>query len=233
MIYIANWKMNGVKQEITNYVDILSNHLFLDTVILALPFPYLDLSRELLSPCLYLGGQDLSHESNGAYTGSVSGKQLHDIGCKYVIIGHSERRNGCFETNDIIAQKILRSFENNLTPIVCVGENLGQNATDVLKLQLDDILPCLTGDFILAYEPVWAIGTGKIPTNNEISKINAFIYAWLEAHGLENTPILYGGSVTPQNISCLKSCDYLSGFLIGGASLKAQSFIQIITSQTI
>lgn len=122
MIYVANWKMNGLEKQILEYVDTLSNHLFLDTVVLALPFPYLKAAHALLSPCLHLGAQDLSHAQKGAYTGSVSGEQLRDVGCEYVIIGHSERRQGCFESNELISRKLTSALQNNLIPVICVGE---------------------------------------------------------------------------------------------------------------
>lgn len=232
MIYFANWKMNGLEKQILEYVETLSNHLFLDTVILALPFPYLKAAHALLSPCLHLGAQDLSHAQKGAYTGSVSGEQLRDVGCEYVIIGHSERRQGCFESNDLISHKLTSALQSNLIPVVCVGEKEGEDPEQVLTSQLESLKGALTQDCIIAYEPVWAIGTGKTPTTSQISRTCAFVHSWLKENGFENISILYGGSVTPENSGALKSCDHVSGFLVGGACLKADSFYSIITSQT-
>ncbi len=228
-IYVANWKMNGTSKEIDDYMEMLSPHLFLETVILGLPFPYLDKAHKLLSPSLHLAAQDLSENSKGAYTGSVSGGMLKDIGCAYVIIGHSERRKDFFENNAKIAQKLLRAFENNLIPILCIGETAGQDVKRVINDQLEDLMGILSErEFMIAYEPVWAIGTGKVPTAEEISEVARFIHDWLNEFEITDIPLLYGGSVTPENISSLKTCDHISGFLIGGASLKAESFIRMI-----
>jgi triosephosphate isomerase len=221
--------MNGAVPQIVAYIDLLSHHLFLDTVVLALPFVYLDQARQMLSPCLHLGGQDLSQNAKGAYTGSISGAMLKEMGCEYVIIGHSERRRDFLENNAMIMEKISRAFENQLIPVICIGESLNQDPIDVLTHQLDEIAPILKeGKFIIAYEPVWSIGTGKIPTKEEISKVASFIHQWLLSHNFLETPILYGGSVTPENAPSLKECDHISGFLIGGASMNAQSLINII-----
>ena len=230
-IYVANWKMNGRAQEVENYMGILSSHLFLETVILGLPFPYLERASRLISKSLYLASQDLSENKKGAHTGSVSGEMIKDVGCSYVIIGHSERRRDFFEGNSIIKQKLLRAFENDLIPILCIGESLGEDVKNVINDQLEELVDVLKSHyFIIAYEPVWAIGTGKIPSNEEISIVAQFTHDWLTSRGLQEIPILYGGSITPENISSLKECYHISGFLVGGASIKAESFLKIIHS---
>jgi len=189
---------------------------------------------------ILLGAQDLHWEEEGAYTGEVSAKMLKDLGCQFVIIGHSERRQYFSETNESVNKKIFASLKNSLTPIVCVGENLKQRengeTTQVIQDHLSGGLKGLEGrqieNIIIAYEPVWAIGTGKVASPEQAQEVHKYIRDWLKgAYGdetAEKVRIQYGGSVKPDNISGLICKDDIDGALAGGASLKADSFASIV-----
>ena len=189
-----------------------------------------------------LGAQNLHQEENGAFTGEVSAKMLLSAGCEFVIIGHSERRAIFMESDDLINKKIQRAIKNNLKPIFCVGELLEErekNITEqVIKTQVLKGLENFTvGDLknlIIAYEPVWAIGTGKTATPQQAEEVHLFIRKLIENHFskefAENLRILYGGSVKPDNSKDLLSQKNIDGALVGGACLNADSFLNIIKS---
>ncbi len=245
----GNWKMNTTIDEGSTLVTAIANeHAQSSTVqiIVAPPSTHLSTINELIkSNTIGLAAQTLHEKDNGAFTGELSGSMIRSVGCEYVIVGHSERREYFKETNSILNTKLLAAFRHQLTPIYCVGETLEQrdsNQTfDVIKTQLQDGLANLNSvivdqsqELIIAYEPVWAIGTGKVATNEQAQEVHQFIRQELNnlfnSSISESTRILYGGSVKPDNIEGLISQPDIDGALVGGASLDAGSFNQIIST---
>lgn len=240
-VVAANWKMNLTAKEVKDFLEQMCQieipeHL--NTVIFP-PYPYLGIFQKMLrySRITY-GAQDVAKEERGAYTGEVSADMLTDMGCTYTLTGHSERRSYYGETLEIVAEKTKTALAHGITPIVCIGETLEQRISgrykEVLKMQLEAVA-AETGDeignCIIAYEPVWAIGTGVIPRIAEIQETHGYIHDLLEpyftAHE-KNVRILYGGSVNEKNVKDIASVEYVNGFLIGGASLRPESFKEIL-----
>ncbi len=190
-----------------------------------------------------LGGQDCAAKEEGAFTGDISAKMLKDAGCKYVIIGHSERRQYHFESNDIVKNKALTALHSNLTPILCIGESLElrqeRKYLDFIKEQINGSIPknIEIDDLIVAYEPIWSIGTGKIPSVSDISEVADFIYNEIsqnkEFSKVKNIRVLYGGSVNLENSAEILAINNISGLLIGGASLKGDIFAKISAFEVI
>lgn len=189
---------------------------------------------------IMVGAQNLHWEKEGAYTGEVSAKMIKEAGCKIVIIGHSERRQYFHETDETVNKKISAALLEKLTPIVCVGETLKEREENKIfevvgrqtKKGLENINCVTGGEFVIAYEPVWAIGTGKTATPEQAQEVHAFIRGTLgEIYGKETAQkvrILYGGSVKPDNVSELMEKEDIDGGLVGGACLKVDSFIKIV-----
>ena len=240
-IVAANWKMNlSEKEAICFLQQIREEELpsYLSPIIFP-PYPYLPIFKKMLrySRITY-GAQDIAKEDEGAYTGEVSAGMLLDMGCSYTLAGHSERRNYYGETSEITAKKAAKALEYKITPVVCVGETLEErrrgNYKDVIKEQLDAVEKAAGAGItegIIAYEPVWAIGTGVIPKKQEIAETHKFIYEVLVSYGynLKGSPrILYGGSVNEKNVREIASINHVDGFLIGGASLRAERFKSIL-----
>jgi len=239
-VIAANWKMNKKIEEAQAFLDefipLVWNERDVDIVI-APPFTALYTMANLLRITnIGLAAQDLFYEDKGAYTGEISPVMLTDIGCSYVIIGHSERRIYFGETNEIVNKKIRAARRHGLEVIFCIGESLSEREAgmtfDVLKRQISEGIRDISSDgLILAYEPVWAIGTGKTATPDQAQEAHESIRKTLShlygepAKGLR---ILYGGSVTPENADVLMACPDVDGALIGGASLKADSFAGIV-----
>lgn len=237
-IVIGNWKMNGRTE--------LGRKLLLDLsqawtgihhaeVAVCPPFPYLAMAAEILDHTnIGLGAQDLSSHQDGAYTGEVSAKMLVDLLCRYVLVGHSERREYHKESNELVAQKFAAASKNGLTPVLCVGETLEQREAgktcDIVGQQLLKVVEhCgLSGvaKGIVAYEPVWAIGTGKSATPEMAQDVHAYIRDVLGPEG-DQVRILYGGSVKPETADGLFQQKDIDGALVGGASLKAEDFAGI------
>ena len=196
---------------------------------------YIDTIRKMINnENVSIGAQDCSMNLSGAFTGEVSAPMLLDIGCKYIIVGHSERRNGKDESNKDVYLKAKNVIDNKMIPIICVGESLKDReagkALQFIESQLKESIPINTEnrEFIIAYEPIWAIGSGKIPTIDSINEILNMIRQWLLNNGIRNnTKILYGGSLNKGNTKELFSCKNLGGLLIGGVSLKAEEFSEI------
>ena len=181
-----------------------------------------------------IGAQNISHHSEGAFTGEISGKMLADIGCSHVLVGHSERRTYCLESNQLVAEKFAAAKRSGLVPILCVGETLQQRQDgqelQIIKSQLDAVVD-LVGldsvcDAIIAYEPVWAVGTGETATPEQAQQVHGFIRKNLGENGMD-TQILYGGSINADNAAALFAQPDLDGGLVGGASLEAEHFINI------
>lgn len=243
----GNWKMNGTAAEINVLVDGIVSGIGSNTgpeVVVCPPSVYLSIVHVLLagSP-VGLGAQNLCDEVGpGAFTGEVSGTMLTDIGCQYVIIGHSERRTLYRETDDLVARKYGVALSASLTPIVCVGELLEEREAgqteEVIARQLDAILDSTAGvdslaRAVIAYEPVWAIGTGKTATPEQAQEVHAFIrrrIAERNATVAEQVRVLYGGSVKAGNAGELFGMADIDGGLIGGASLQAGDFLAICQS---
>lgn len=244
-VIAGNWKMNMLPNETIEYIEKFEK-LVKDTqneVILCVP--YTDLFYALLSAQntnIKIGAQNMHFAENGAYTGEVSGKMLKSIGVEYVIIGHSERRQYFNETDETVNKKIKAAFENELKPIVCVGETLEQREagktaeiiTTQTKLALDGLSNEQVKNTIIAYEPIWAIGTGKTATsedaNNGIKEIRKEIEKIYGKDIAECVIIQYGGSVKSSNAKELFETSDIDGGLVGGASLKPDEFAKIVNS---
>lgn len=243
-IIAGNWKMNKMIPEAIELVNGLRRNLYdvedVDIVVCP-PFSALGEVAELIAESnIDLGGQDLYWEEKGAFTGEVSGPMLKDVGCKFVIVGHSERRQYFGETNETVNKKAKAALKSGLRPIICVGERLEEREKgktfDVLKDHITNGLRDITQEQIencvIAYEPVWAIGTGKNATPQQAEEAHKFIRGLLGniySQGAASLiRIQYGGSVTPENITSLMENPDVDGALVGGASLKIDSFTDII-----
>lgn len=246
-IVAGNWKMNTSLQEATELtggiLDMLESELASQvTIILCPPFPYLLPVKNQLGPgaSVQVGAQNCSEHPAGAFTGEVSALMLKSVGIPYVIVGHSERRQYFNEAGKLLAQKIDSALANGLCPIFCCGEPLevreagGQE--ELVKMQVTESLFHLNGEalkkIVIAYEPVWAIGTGKTATSSQAQEMHTVIRTHIAGkygHELAQAiPILYGGSVKADNAKELFACPDVDGGLVGGASLKAAEFVAIV-----
>ena len=230
-VIAGNWKMNGTRNGLKDMVAALQNVETENKVILCVPFTMLGVGSGKTS----LGSQDVSTHDHGAYTGEVSAQMISDTGAKYVIVGHSERRQYHNETNDIVRQKVEAALSAGLTPIVCVGETMDEKQAgktmEIIESGVRESIPNnIDKDIIVAYEPRWAIGAGLTPTTEEIAEAHKLIADTLTSMGLAGTPVLYGASVKGSNAAEIMSIPNVDGVLVGGASLKPDDFIPIITS---
>ncbi|WP_303903866.1 triose-phosphate isomerase [Thiohalomonas denitrificans] len=238
----GNWKMNGSRELNRNLLDGIKTGIGEVTgsdVAVCPPFVYIpEVAEQLAGTLVKWGAQNISHESAGAFTGEIAAAMVKEFGCTYVIIGHSERRTLYGETDEDVAKKFVAARAAGLAPIVCVGETLEereQNITeDVVGHQLDAVIAAegvaALADAVIAYEPVWAIGTGKTATPEQAQAVHAFIrqrVAAQDAKIAEGLQILYGGSMKPENAAELMAKPDIDGGLIGGASLKADQFLAI------
>ena len=243
---IGNWKMNGLG------ADVAAAHALIDALGGQIPdgvhvglAPAATLlhrmAQSVQATSLWLGGQDCAAQASGAYTGDISPEMLLDAGAKFVILGHSERRQLHTETDSIVRDKVRSTVRAGLTPIICVGETAGErqkNRTIArISRQLNGSLDGCLNDapFAIAYEPIWAIGTGLVPTSQDIAAVHASIRARLvERYGPVgmDVPILYGGSVKPDNAAEILSIANVNGALVGGASLKGADFARIVLAAT-
>ncbi len=240
-IVAGNWKMNASKEMVNTLImGVLSG---MDTVkarvIVCPPFPYLSQAEALATHSqLQIGAQNLSPNAAGAFTGEVNAEMIKDFGVTYVIVGHSERRTLYGESDEIVAEKVRAALENDLTPLLCVGELLAQreagNTEAVVAQQINAVIKRVGVEafknIIIAYEPVWAIGTGVVATPKQAQDTHAFIRNLLTEHDTniaQGVPILYGGSMNPDNAQELIGCEDIDGGLVGGASLKAHDFLRI------
>jgi triosephosphate isomerase len=233
-IIAGNWKNNGRLADVADYAAALLGFAGPARLIVCPPFPLLDrFAAALAGSDVGLGAQDCHARPSGANTGDVSAVLLKEIGATYVILGHSERRADHGETNADVAGKVAAAVSAGLVPIVCVGETEAQRdageAADVVRSQILHSLPAGFAGLV-AYEPVWAIGTGRTPTEAEVTEMHADIRAALVARFGANgaaVPILYGGSVKPGNAAALLALPEVGGALVGGASLVAADFLAI------
>lgn len=241
-LIVGNWKMNGLSAQLSD-IEVIAKAAASGVAsgvecVLCPP-------ATLLGTCISrfgdqdiaFGGQDCHAMRAGAHTGDVSAPMLADLGARYVIVGHSERRTNYGETSIMVCAKAQCAIESNLTPIVCVGETWEQrDAGEALEIVMDQVRHSLpthaeAGRICVAYEPVWAIGTGRVPTNDDISEMHANIRSTLNdmfAGEARNIKILYGGSVNGANAAGILAIDHVNGALVGGASLKAETFLPIL-----
>ncbi|MEN9880161.1 MAG: triosephosphate isomerase [Pseudomonadota bacterium] len=245
-LVVGNWKMNGAFETNRALIEALLAALAqqpLPEIGVCPPFPYLPQIAALLAETpIGVGAQTVSEHRAGAFTGQVSASMLRDLGCRYVIVGHSERRQYCGETDAQVAAQAIAALDSGLMPIVCVGESAEQEASgqtlDIIDRQLAPVLLALAAvadegtSLVIAYEPVWAIGTGKTPMPEGVQSVHAHIRQRLVAAGLVQTRILYGGSVKGNNAATLFALPDVDGGLIGGAALDAQDFSTICTAAT-
>jgi triosephosphate isomerase len=237
----GNWKMNGVESsldEARTLAALVDEHPPAARVALCPPFTLIGRMADLLAGCgILVGGQDCSDQAKGAFTGDISAEMLLDAGARLVILGHSERRQHHGENDRLVAAKVEAALGAGLEPIVCVGERLEErkagDAIAVVDRQVRPSLPAglLGHPFAVAYEPVWAIGSGRVPEIGEIEAVHGAIRrALIELFGIdgEGAPILYGGSVNADNAAQILGAREVGGALVGGASLKAASFAPII-----
>ena len=242
-IVAGNWKMNTLPMEGVELAKGVaagrSEVCDCVNIIVCPPFTHLHSVIEALKGAnVSVGAQDCATEVKGAYTGEVSAEMIAALGCEYVILGHSERRQYYGETSETLNKKMERAYENNLKPIYCVGENLEEREAnrhfEVVKQQIEEVVFNLTAEqfakLVIAYEPVWAIGTGKTATAKQAEEIHAYIREVLRSKfgaAAEECPILYGGSCKPSNAGEIFSKENVDGGLIGGAALKAEDFLAI------
>ncbi len=227
-LIVANWKMNlslSQAEKLARQVDSQDNKS--NIIVISPPFTHISRVSEVLKATnIFLGAQDCHYENKGAFTGDISPAMVKELGCKYVIVGHSERRNYHFETDEIINRKAVAAINNGLVPIICVGEKLEERETQkhkkIVETQLNVTTKNLSGEYVIAYEPVWAIGTGKTATNSEISEMHSYIRT------LNHNKILYGGSVNEKNYEEILNIPNVDGLLIGGASLEIEKFGKIM-----
>ncbi len=237
-LVVGNWKMHGSHKSNAELLQgVLEAAPFVADVAVCVPFPFLsETAVALAGSALRWGAQDCSAHAQGAYTGEVSAGMLQEFGCRYVIVGHSERRAYHAESDQLVADKAKAALAQGITPIVCVGETLAQREAGqteaVVKRQLSAVIHTLAhcaSEMVVAYEPVWAIGTGKVATTEQAQAVHAVLRAQLQAA----TPhaaamrLLYGGSVKPDNAQALFAQPDIDGGLIGGAALKAADFVAI------
>lgn len=245
-IAAANWKMNLTFQEGETLLnEILSANIELaphQRAIFAVPSPYLTMSKSLTDEekNYFVSAQNCYNKASGAYTGEVSAPMLHSLNIKYCVVGHSERREYFNETNTVLAEKVNICLANNITPIFCCGEPLSvreeEKQNEFVAVQLKESLYHLSAEeikkIVIAYEPIWAIGTGKTASTEQAQEIHAYLRSNIEAqygNDVANTiPILYGGSVKAANAAEIFASPDVDGGLVGGASLKADEFIAII-----
>ncbi len=238
----GNWKMNLRRESAVGLAQAIAEHPASKAdIAVCPPFAYLEsVEKTLRGSRVALGGQNASQFDDGAYTGEVSCAMLVDCGCQWVILGHSERRTVFGETDEQVNAKVLKALAAGLRPIVCVGENLAQRESEqtfaIVRRQLDQSLAGLSGDqmrqIVVAYEPVWAIGTGKVATPEQAQEVHADLRKQLEnrynSSIAQQTNFLYGGSVKPENAQSLMGQSDIDGALVGGASLNSATFLAIV-----
>jgi triosephosphate isomerase len=244
-IVAGNWKMHGTRSENARLVDEIISGYPADPAaecIICPPYVYLqDVGRLLRDSAVLLGAQDVCAEAQGAFTGEVSAAMLKDVGCRYCIVGHSERRLLYRESDQLVARKFAAAQARELVPILCVGEQLADRESgrtrEVVERQLDAVLGLCgvrtLASAVVAYEPVWAIGTGRNATPEQAQEVHAFIRARIAAQDATiatGIRILYGGSVKASNAAELFAMPDVDGGLIGGASLKADEFLAILAA---
>ena len=245
MVIAGNWKMHGELNETVNLIsgikNLLEDYDVKCDVIVAPPFTSLETANTLVKDSqIKLSAQNMHFEDKGAFTGEISHSMLKSVGCEFVILGHSERRSIFGETDEIINKKIIKALSVGLNPIFCIGETLEEREANItekivetqIRKGLENVSESDLAKIIIAYEPVWAIGTGKVATPEQAQDVHFFIRNLISQmyskEAAENLTIQYGGSVKPDNAAGLLSKPDIDGALVGGACLKADSFVDII-----
>ncbi len=235
MLIAGNWKMNLKYEDILNFKKIISYQKLDDRVDIAIfpQFPLLYSAKKIFTNNkIFVGAQTCSSELKGAYTGDVSVEIISEIGCNYCIVGHSERREYHNETNEFVKKATTLLLSKNIIPIVCVGESKEVRnekfTNQFIKSQISECIPKNVSNLVIAYEPIWAIGTGIIPEYEEILNVHNVIMN--ELSHIQNLKIIYGGSVNKENCSKIFELKTVHGALIGGASLKFKDFLAIYES---
>lgn len=245
-IVIGNWKMNGTLESTRELLQRICSRVGREPcpcdIGVCVPYTLIPKAREVLAQSrVLLGSQNVADHPSGAFTGEISAQMLKEFECKLTIVGHSERRQLYGESDQLVAARFKRAVDEDLTPILCVGESLEQRESNetfsTVSMQLGAVIKLCGADFlknaIIAYEPVWAIGTGKTATCDQAQEVHEFLRAQVAAYNstlAENLPIVYGGSVKPDNAEQLFAMPDIDGGLIGGASLDAESFLTICYS---
>ncbi|HLR12686.1 MAG TPA: triose-phosphate isomerase [Burkholderiaceae bacterium] len=240
-LVIGNWKMHGLVAENAARLTALSAATVDSSAVdvaVCVPFPYLlQASQALQGTAIGVGAQDVSPHGPGAHTGDVSAAMLADTGCQYVLVGHSERRATHAETDQAVADKARAALAAGLTPVVCIGETLAEqkagHTLGVVSRQLAPVLALGTqavNQLVIAYEPVWAIGTGHTATPDQAQQVHEAIRASLHTADAGQVRVLYGGSVNADNAASLFAMPDIDGALVGGASLKAPDFLSIVAA---
>ncbi len=242
MLFVANWKMNkpfsqAVQFCKNNLAELQQLSTSKNKIVICPSFESINAIAQICTNTIAIGAQDCSEYGTGPYTGQVSARSLAESGCSYCIVGHSERRTLCGETNEKIARKVNQLFEQSLVPIICIGETKQEHDKEqtiaVLQAQLAPLVPIIQASdkpFIIAYEPIWSIGTGIIPEPAKLKNI----YSWLDAHVASISQpnrwqLLYGGSINETTAPKLQSINTINGYLIGDASLDIQKFKKIVS----
>jgi len=242
VIIAGNWKMNKTVSESVEFIEELKKEELDKEVECVVCAPFISLERLSIASkntAIKLGAQNVSQYDNGAYTGEISTSMLKDLNMEYVILGHSERRQYFLETNEVINQKVQKVLSSKMTPILCVGETLEERESrkmnDVIATQIKEGLANLSFEqakgVVVAYEPIWAIGTGKTATSDQANEMAMFIRKQLRKlfqDVAEDISILYGGSVKPNNIKEIMVQSDIDGALVGGAALKVDSFAELV-----
>jgi len=236
-LVIGNWKMHGSLSFNAQWLAAVRDYAGPTEVAVCVPFPYLAQARQVLEGTnIAWGAQDVSAHAQGAYTGEVSARMLTDFACRWVLVGHCERRAHQGETDAQVAAKVVAAQAAGLTPVVCIGETLAQREqgqlTQVIHTQLRSVLAlgaAAVARLVLAYEPVWAIGTGHSASAQQAQEVHALVRARLIElmPALAHVRILYGGSVNPENVASLDAMPDIDGALVGSASLSTQDFLRI------
>ena len=237
MFIAANWKMNLDKKSILEYSEFLNKFKFSNEINACIfpPIIYVDYLKNLINNLpISVGGQNCHFKSSGAFTGEVSANFLKDTGCEYALIGHSERRILNNENNAEIKSRAQTAINSNLKVILCVGESLTDRedgkALEYIEKQINDCLPNNFKNSLIAYDPIWSIGTGKIPNVFEIQEMHSHIKTIACKILNKNIKVLYGGSVNTENINDILEITNVDGVLVGGASLKAKDFLAIYSA---
>lgn len=233
-LVVGNQKTYLNRPEVVDFINKTKNGNC-DSVVICASFPYLDLYLE--ESKYIVGAQNVSVKGNGASTGEISAEQLNSLGVSYSIVGHSERRSDNHETSEMFVDKINNLLNYDIRPIFCIGENLDQRKSnitkDVVGKQIMEVFDKLSKEniekIVVAYEPVWAIGTGIVPTNEEIEDMTSYIKDLIQDKYSSRVLVLYGGSVNQKNIDELNLIEPVDGYLIGGASTKADEFLYIMS----
>lgn len=233
---VANWKMNNDFSDIPNFVNYLKENASGEkNMIVCVPSVMIKSFADSADGIAETGAENCYYKQSGAFTGEISPEMVKSAGATSVIIGHSERRQIFGETNELLNKKVLACLDAGLKVIYCIGETLEEkpNYQEILKTEIVEGLANVQdfSNLIVAYEPIWAIGTGKVATLDDISEIHSFVKDTISSNFGVNVPVLYGGSVKPSNSADILSLDMVDGVLIGGASLKADDYVKIVKSR--